>query len=116
MQVARSVGSHRAVPGPPFAHASWNDCCALLAVLQVPQSLDGDGDAEAGEWQLAQACAITVGASCGPGDLDGNGTVDGADLGFVLGAWGTSSGDLTGDGQTDGADLGALLGGWGDCP
>ena len=102
-----------ALAGLRYANANAG---ALRAVLQVPASLDADGDAEAGEWQVAQACAITVGASCCPGDLDGNGTVDGADLGFVLGAWGTSSGDLTGDGQTDGADLGALLGGWGDCP
>ena len=102
-----------ALAGLRYANANAG---ALRAVLQVPASLDADGDAESGEWQVAQACFITVGASCCPGDLDGNGTVDGADLGFVLGAWGTSSGDLTGDGQTDGADLGALLGGWGDCP
>lgn len=49
------------------------------------------------------------------GDIDGNGTVDGADLGAILGAWGTASGDLTGDGVVDGADLGVLLGAWGDC-
>jgi hypothetical protein len=49
------------------------------------------------------------------GDLDGNGVVDGADLGMLLGAWGTNPGsaaDLDGDGAVDGADLGVLLGGW----
>lgn len=45
-------------------------------------------------------------------DLDGDGVVDGADLGALLGAWGTVGADLTGDGTTDGADLGALLGAW----
>jgi hypothetical protein len=48
-----------------------------------------------------------------PGDLNGDGIVDGADLGILLGAWGTSGpGDLNGDGVVDGADLGILLGAW----
>jgi len=48
-------------------------------------------------------------------DLNGDGVVDGADLGLLLGAWGSSGGpaDLNGDGVVDGADLGVLLGGWG---
>ncbi len=49
-------------------------------------------------------------------DLTGNGTVDGADLGVLLGDWGgTASGDLNDDGTTNGADLGILLGAWGPC-
>jgi hypothetical protein len=51
-----------------------------------------------------------------PGDFDGNRVRDGADLGFLLGNWGTAATDLTGDGVTDGADLGVLLGNWGACP
>ena len=47
------------------------------------------------------------------GDLDGNGLVNGADLGLMLGAWGTAGpGDLNGDGIVNGADLGLLLGAW----
>ncbi|MFM8641821.1 MAG: hypothetical protein ACKOEP_03165 [Phycisphaerales bacterium] len=47
------------------------------------------------------------------GDLDGNGTVNGADLGILLGAWGQPGPtDLSGDGTTNGADLGILLGNW----
>lgn len=50
------------------------------------------------------------------GDVDGSGTVDGADLGALLGNWGLAGDtDLNGDGTTDGADLGALLGNWGNC-
>ena len=49
-------------------------------------------------------------------DLTGDGQVDGADLGLLLGSWGGAQGDLTGDGFTDGADLGLLLGAWGACP
>ncbi|MFO0874107.1 MAG: hypothetical protein U0575_09070 [Phycisphaerales bacterium] len=45
-------------------------------------------------------------------DLNGDGVVNGADLGIMLGAWGTSGGDLNGDGTTDGGDLGLLLGAW----
>ncbi|MFG0273632.1 MAG: hypothetical protein ACF8QF_01105 [Phycisphaerales bacterium] len=47
-------------------------------------------------------------------DINGDGAVNGADLGLLLGAWGSASPcfDLTGDGVTDGADLGLLLGAW----
>jgi len=50
-----------------------------------------------------------------PADLNGDGIVDGADLGALLGAWGSTdpSADLNGDGIVDGADLGSLLGAWG---
>jgi len=54
-----------------------------------------------------------------PGDLNGDGFVDGADLGLLLNAWGACPdclADLTGDGVVDGADLGALLNAWGACP
>lgn len=54
--------------------------------------------------------------SC-PEDIDGDGQVNGADLGAVLGNWGGSgSGDLSGDGTVNGEDLGMLLGAWGACP
>jgi len=48
------------------------------------------------------------------GDLNGDGTIDGADLGALLAAWGASGGpaDLNDDGTVDGADLGLLLGVW----
>ena len=56
-----------------------------------------------------------------PADLDGSGTVEGADVGLLLAAWGPCSAcspflcpaDLTGDCAVDGADLGALLANWG---
>ncbi len=48
-------------------------------------------------------------------DLNGDGSVDGADLGLLLSAWGSNQpeADLNGDGTVDGADLGLLLGAWG---
>ncbi|MFO0963280.1 MAG: matrixin family metalloprotease [Phycisphaerales bacterium] len=50
------------------------------------------------------------------GDLNGDGVVDGADLGVLLASWGNNPGspaDLNGDGVVDGADLGVLLANWG---
>lgn len=52
-----------------------------------------------------------------PADLDGSGTVDGADLSLLLGSWGEAgAGDLNADGVVNGSDLGTLLGAWGPCP
>jgi hypothetical protein len=51
------------------------------------------------------------------GDLNLDGSVSGADLGILLGAWGgAGNADLNGDGTVNGADLGILLGVWGACP
>jgi len=49
-----------------------------------------------------------------PADLNGDGVVDGADLGILLSLWGTNDplADLNGDGVVDGADLGILLSAW----
>ena len=48
-----------------------------------------------------------------PGDLNGDGQVDGADLANLLGTWGTDGpADFNGDGIIDGADLAYLLGFW----
>ncbi len=48
------------------------------------------------------------------GDINGDGVVDGADLGILLNNWGgDGAADLNGDGIVDGADLGLLLNNWG---
>jgi hypothetical protein len=48
-------------------------------------------------------------------DLNGDGVVDGADLGALLSQWGAQGGpaDLNGDGVVDGVDLGEMLARWG---
>lgn len=48
------------------------------------------------------------------GDINGDGVVNGADLGVLLRAWGQSnpSADLNGDGTVDGQDLVVLLANW----
>jgi hypothetical protein len=49
-------------------------------------------------------------------DLDCSGAINGADLGVLLGNWGSAgAGDLNDDGTVDGADLGLLLSDWGGC-
>ena len=46
-------------------------------------------------------------------DLNGDGVVNGADLGLLLVGWGEPGpSDLDGDGTTDGSDLGLLLAAW----
>ena len=60
-------------------------------------------------------------AAC-PGDLDGDGSVNGTDLGLLFAAWGpcpieaACPGDLNLDGVVGPEDLSALLGAWGVCP
>ena len=52
-----------------------------------------------------------------PGDLNGDGTVDGTDLALLLAAWNSDdpTADVDGSGLVDGVDLATLLGDWGDC-
>jgi hypothetical protein len=54
-----------------------------------------------------------------PWDQNGDGVIDGADLGALLGAWGSiddPSADFNDDGVVDGSDLGIMLANWGTCP
>ena len=57
---------------------------------------------------------FTTRGSCGPDpDLNGDGAVNGGDLGLLLSAWGQSGpGDLDGNGSVGGGDLGLLLAAW----
>lgn len=50
-----------------------------------------------------------------PSDINGDGAVNGTDLGFILADWGTGSGrsDLNRDGLVDGADISLVLVRWG---
>ncbi len=48
-----------------------------------------------------------------PGDFNGDGIIDGIDMGILLANWGGAGGDVNGDHVTDGIDLGSLLANWG---
>jgi len=78
-------------------------------------------------WLRAATAAIILGSAANAGasgndcecvgDINGDGTINGADLAAVLGAWGTANpaADLNGDGTVNGADLAIVLGKWGPC-
>jgi streptogramin lyase len=56
---------------------------------------------------------VPTGPDLSPADLNGDGVVDGLDLGSLLAQWGTASAaDLNGDGVVNGLDLGMLLASW----
>lgn len=82
-----------------------------LVDLDFGVVLEGDS-ASAGrsiDWRLELSASPFL-----MGDLDGDGTVDGNDLGIMLGAWGGGGpADLNRDGVVDADDLGTLLSGWG---
>ena len=81
------------------------DAPSATAIVVAPASAtDADGDL------VPDSCQVI------PGDLDGNGTVNGADLTLLLNAWGPCAGcpaDLNGDGSVGAPDLAILLNAWG---
>ena len=69
-------------------------------------------------WSDLDVVAVRLEVSEGlPGDLDGNGCVDGGDVAILLLDYGPGSGpaDLDGSGEVDGGDIGALLMLFTDC-
>ena len=83
------------------------------------------GASTAGTAQLAGATALEPGFLCIepgdvgiPGDINGDGHVNGLDLGIILGFWGPCGpgacpADVNRDGDVNGADLGIALAYWG---
>ena len=67
--------------------------------------------------QLSAGAVLTVAGAC-PADLDGDGSVGGADIAAMLNAWGpckSCGADMNHDGTVDAQDLAALLNAWGNC-
>lgn len=69
----------------------------------------------AGNWGYGTLTVVAT-STC-IADLTSDGMVDGADLGVLLGDWGStgSCSDLDASGTVDGADLAVMLGQWGAC-
>src|SRR5262249_53473999 len=69
--------------------ANWRQCCFVEVCVTLP------------------CCEL-------PADLNCDGVVNAADLGILLGGWGSGPiGDLNGYGVVNAVDLGILLGSWG---
>lgn len=90
----------------------------ISRAARINQAGDIVGEAKAadGFFHAVKWTVTRVGPPC-PGDLNGSGTVDGADLAILLGGWGGANPtlDLNHDGIVNAADLGLLLGAWGAC-
>ncbi|MBL9121918.1 MAG: hypothetical protein JNL80_18575 [Phycisphaerae bacterium] len=91
---------------------NWTD----LASVDFLPAFDEENGSGPNSYEFTlDSLVVTVHEAPVTGDFDGNGSVDGADLAALLGAWGTANAtiDLTGDGVVNGADLAVLLGLWG---
>ncbi len=93
----------------------------LAALRATAHDLSPTGTDEfTGAGRLDAGAAVAAAAAMGPpaADLDGDGDVDGADLGVLLSGWGPCglcsecAGDVNHDCIVDGADLGLLLSTW----
>jgi len=93
----------------------------VAASCSLPVDMDNDGDLdlvfidELGDWLFIFSNSGNNGQEL-QGDLNGDGLVNGADLGLMLIEWGACQpgcvADLTGDDLVDGADLGLMLIAW----
>ncbi|MBL9140234.1 MAG: hypothetical protein JNK53_00075 [Phycisphaerae bacterium] len=107
-----NAGPCEAAHGNPFC--SDNCCCTYVCGLD-PFCCETRWDSICETRALACAENCTGIPPC-PADLNLDGSVSGADLGLLLGSWGTGDFDLDGDGVVSGSDLGQLLAAWGPCP
>jgi len=115
-----AVPERLAIAVGPYATGNGG---SLQPAGQAPASVNANGTLDAAEFVTVEICAITVpeagagAGTCCTADLDGNGSVDAADLGTLLSAWGSANAaaDLNGSGTVDAADLAAMLGSWGPC-
>ncbi len=88
----------------------------LMSTIGQPDAGTMQGGSFALDGGFWAGVSTSPGAPPCVGDINGDGMVDGADLGLLLFAWGTpGAADLNGDGTIDGADLGLLLNAWGPC-
>ena len=101
------------------AGASSADCGQqLFGTFSASVPVDTAPDITGFQPQNFQSSLVAYSSRCTvPGDLSGDGVVDGTDLGLLLGAWGPAkpgaTEDLDQSGAVDGTDLGLLLGLWG---
>ncbi|MFM7051370.1 MAG: zinc-dependent metalloprotease family protein, partial [Planctomycetota bacterium] len=115
---------------PTCCQTAWDEGC-VAATAQACTACSTAGDCNANgvpdDCDIAGGSASDANQNGVPdqceciGDLDGNGSVNAADLAGILNAWGPVTGanaaaDLDGSGTVNAADLAALLNAWGLCP
>ncbi len=120
-----SEGTFQWADGSPVTYTNWNpgEPNNSGGVEDWTEFLGSNGrwnDISETGGSFAHIALVEVGRSTPPScteDFTGDGTVDGADLGILLGDWGIfgTNTDLDGDGFVSGSDLGLLLGAWGPC-
>lgn len=113
-------------PGGPQADGGWYRVCFVIGGVLEPTTtmrvrfiaddVNPGSVVEAGI-DAFEVSSLVCGSST-PGDVNGDGVVNGIDLAAVLGAWGNCPpkgacpADVTGDGTVDGVDLSVVLGNW----
>lgn len=120
VQAAKAVEACNCIPDPepcpgigcctlPHAGAGCSDaaCCNAVCIV-LPVCCETSWDS---------ACANEAQLICCPSDINGDGVVDGSDLGALLSVINQpgDDGDFDCDGFIDGGDLGVLLASWGPC-
>jgi len=84
-------------------------------VVAYPDSFtDGFDSLSVQAGAVLRVAVVSGSGSPTTGDLNGDTTVNGADLALLLGMWGSANpaGDLDGSGSVGGADVGLLLSNW----
>ena len=83
-----------------------SEICGNSATQIIGEWIDGGGNF------IAEDCPVDC-----PADLNGDGVINGSDITFIIGSWGTDdpAADINGDGTVNGGDLTILLSEWGPC-
>jgi len=108
----------RILIGSPRRDGAATDAGGVIGFRM--RDCDASGDLDV--WEIAAGVVADLNEDGVPdecqnpiGDLNGDGVVDGADIGLFSTIWGTDGGgvgDVNGDGIVDGADLALILAGW----
>ena len=117
------IDVNTAAPGGALSLGEQTNLGASSPIFSSRGNLDGTGGedlflVDTGGAATLQGVIQTVRPFLGAwiaGDANGDGVINGVDLGVLLGAWGTSfaAADFNHDGIVNGIDLGILLGAWG---
>jgi hypothetical protein len=106
-------GRPKAIPMDWFGNSIWRGTIpAVEACTSVSYQVRAED--RAGNIGTSSPVAFETAGSCGSiADLNGDGRVNGADLGQLISQWGgPGSADFNGNGIVDGGDLGTMVAEW----